>query len=402
MITTKMLQQTSKEITSFDPLSPPHINFIDLHAQQLRLRDKIDIAMKCVLDHGLYIMGPEVAQLEQNLSTFCGARHTISCANGTDALTLVLRAKNISLGDAVFVPSFTFVATAEVVCQLGATPIFVDCQEETFNMCPSSLIQAIALSKRKGLTPKAIIPVDLFGLPADYDVIHEIAEEYNIFVIADAAQSFGATRQGKRVGTLAPVTTTSFFPAKPLGCYGDGGAIFTDDDELAAILKSIRLHGQGNDRYHHIHVGLNSRLDTLQAAILIEKLSIFEEEIQQRQQVARRYNGAFQGVDFIKSIPLFFDNTVSTWAQYTLLLKSPETRSALIDHLKKRGVPSMMYYPTPLHKQPAYLTYPCATESRSLCVSEMLSECVLSLPMHPYLSQPLQDYIIESVLAFMI
>lgn len=399
-VPTQTLQQSLNITPPYN--LPPHqpIDFIDLRSQQTRLRDKIDLAIKRVLDHGMYIMGPEVVQLEQNLSAFCKARHSISCANGTDALALVLRALNIGRGDAVFVPSFTFVATAEVVCQLGATPVFVDCQTSTFNMCPSSLEQAISFSKQQGLIPKVIIPVDLFGLPADYTAIHNIAHQNNLFVIADAAQSFGGALNGKRVGTLAPVTTTSFFPAKPLGCYGDGGAIFTDDEDLAKIIKSIRVHGQGNDRYHHIHVGLNSRLDTIQAAILLEKLSVFEEEIQQRQEVARRYNDAFQGLKIIQSIPRFFENTISAWAQYTLILESSVVRNALIEHLKKQGIPTMRYYPMPLHLQPAYLTYPCATAARSLPVSEMLSESVLSLPMHPYLTAPLQDYIINAVESF--
>lgn len=375
---------------------PEQIHFIDLQAQQLLLRNRIDLAIKKVLDHGMYIMGPEVARLESLLSAYTGARHTISCANGTDALLLVLRAKNIGPNDAVFVPSFTFVATAEVVSLTGATPVFVDILPDTFNMCPKSLEQAIEVAKKEDLTPKAIIPVDLFGLPADYKTIHQVAEHHGLWVMADGAQSFGASLSGNKVGRLAPITTTSFFPAKPLGAYGDGGAIFTDDDEIVATLKSIRVHGQGNDRYHHINVGLNSRLDTIQAAILLEKMSIFDNEIQERQNVAHRYNKGLK--DYVET-PKFYEGAISAWAQYTVKLPQEISRETLIANLKEMGVPTMVYYPIPLHCQPAYAQYPRATGKHgNLPTCEEISQRVLSLPMHPYLSPEMQDYIIESFL----
>lgn len=376
-------------------MTPESIPFIDLKAQQLHLKDQIDRAIQRVLDHGLYIMGPEVSQLESRLSSYTGARHTITCANGTDALLLVLRARHIGPGDAIFVPSFTFVATAEVVSLVGATPVFVDILPDTFNMCPKSLEQAIAAAKKEGLTPKGVIPVDLFGLPADYTTIHQVAEHHTLWVMADGAQSFGAGYKGTKVGKLANVTTTSFFPAKPLGAYGDGGAIFTDDEELTVLLKSIRVHGQGHDRYHHINIGLNSRLDTFQAAILLQKLSIFDKELEDRQRIACRYNEALEGV---VEIPQCYEETQSAWAQYTIKLPTSISREVLIVDLKECGIPTMVYYPIPLHHQPAYTHFPRATGNAPLPISEAMSQRVLSLPMHPYLTSALQDQIIESFL----
>ncbi len=265
------------------------VQFIDLAAQQSRIRDKIDLAIARVLDHGQYIMGPEVKQFEQDLKDFTGARHALTCANGTDALTLVMMAWGVGPGDAVFVPSFTYVASAETPAQLGATPFFVDVLEDSFNIDPDSFAQAVRDARAQNLRPAVVIAVDLFGQPSDIDAVTKIAHAENVKVLVDGAQSFGATSHGRRVGTMGDVTTTSFFPAKPLGCYGDGGAVFTQDDDLAALINSIRLHGKGTEKYDNVRIGVNSRLDTIQAAILIEKLKIFPEELKLRQQVASEY-----------------------------------------------------------------------------------------------------------------
>lgn len=368
------------------------IPFIDLAAQQKRIRSQLEAAMLRVLDHGAYIMGPEIAQLEAQLSAFCGARHTLSCSNGTDALALVLLAKSVKPGDAIFVPSFTFAATAEVVAWMGATVIFVDVLKNTFNMDPESLEIGVQKAQKLGLRPCGIIPVDLFGQPADYDAIHSLANEYGLWVMADAAQSFGGSYKGRKIGALAETTTTSFFPAKPLGCYGDGGAVFTEDQNLLELLQSLRIHGQGNneDKYKNIRIGMTGRLDTLQAAILIEKLAIFPEEITLRQQVADRYS---EGLQDVAITPFVQKNCQSAWAQYTLKV-DPEKRQGLMEGLKKEGIPSVIYYPLPLHYQEAYSCYPRATDN--LPVSESLAHTVLSLPMHPYLETHIQDRIIKT------
>lgn len=356
------------------------MQFIDLKAQQERIRPQIDMAIKRVLDHGVYIMGPEVYELEKQLAEFCGAKHAITCANGTDALGLGLMAKNVKLGDAIFVPSFTFAATAEVVSWMGATPIFIDSLEDTYNMDPKSLQQGIQVAKKLGLNPVGIIPVDLFGQPADYDVIQEIADEHNLWVMADGAQSFGATHKNRKVGNIGDMATTSFFPAKPLGCYGDGGAIFTNDDELAAIIKSLRVHGQGADKYDNVRIGMNGRLDTIQAAILIEKLKIFSDELIFRQKTADAYS---QNLKDIVQVPFVMQNSSSAWAQYTIRLPKHIDRNKLIENLKELGVPTMVYYVKPLHLQTAYSHYPTAT-GVELPVCEMLANEVLSLPMSGY------------------
>ncbi|MGH8522299.1 MAG: DegT/DnrJ/EryC1/StrS family aminotransferase, partial [Gammaproteobacteria bacterium] len=330
------------------------IQFIDLAAQQQRLGPGIQAAMARVLAHGNYILGPEVKELEQKLAEFSGARHVVSCASGTDALLMVLMAKGVQAGEAVFMPSFSFVSTAEVVALLGATPVFVDVEAEDFLMSPTSLEAAIQDALKKGLRPKVVIPVDLFGQPADYAAIGKLAKNYDLFVLADGAQSFGGARGDKRVGTLAPVTATSFFPAKPLGCYGDGGAIFTDDEALAQVLLSLRVHGQGQDKYDNVRIGINGRLDTLQAAILIEKLRLFPEEIEARQRVAARYT---DGLEDIVKTPRVVPGTISAWAQYTLRL---DGRDAVAARLKERGVPTAVYYPKPLHQQTAYTRFPTA------------------------------------------
>lgn len=368
------------------------IEFIDLKAQQKRIRHKIDARIQTVLNHGAYIMGPEVAELEHALSRFCGAQHTISCSNGTDALGMVLMAQNVGVGDAVFVPSFTFAATAEVVAWEGATPVFIDSDPMTFNMCPKSLRQGIARAMELGLTPKAVISVDLFGLPADYDALLPVCEEYNLWLLDDAAQGFGAKYKGRSLGTFGLATTTSFFPAKPLGCYGDGGAIFTDCDDLAQRLKSIRVHGQGDDKYDNKRIGINGRFDTLQAAVLLEKLAIFQEEIEARNRIAKTYNDALSAY---VTVPVILDDCVSTWAQYTVVLPKHVKRDQVMSDLKQMGIPTAVYYPRPLHQQGAYAEYPTASQHLPVC--EELSQHVLSLPMHPYVTAEQQEYIIQGV-----
>ena len=365
------------------------IPFIDIAAQRKRLGKSIDDAVAKVLAHCQFIMGPEVRQLEADLSAFCGARHTISCSNGTDALIMALMATGAGPGDAVFCPSFTFCATAEAVVCVGASPVFVDVDEKTFNMDLASLDRAIADAKRAGLKLKAIIPVDLFGQPADLDAIAAIAKREGMFVISDAAQSFGATYKGKRVGTQALVTTTSFFPAKPLGCYGDGGAVFTDDDKLAEILRSIRVHGQGADKYDNVRIGMTGRLDTIQAAVLIEKLKIFQDEIEARNRIAARYAA---GLKDVAIVPELASGYGSVWAQYTIRV---EKRDALSAVLSTRGVPTAIYYPKPLHRQEPYKRYPVA--GNGLPVTDKLASEVISLPMHPYLDEPTQDRVIAAV-----
>lgn len=365
------------------------VPFIDIAAQRKRLGKSIDDAVAKVLAHCQFIMGPEVRQLEADLSAFCGARHTISCSNGTDALIMAQMAAGIGPGDAVFCPSFTFCATAESVVCVGASPVFVDVDDKTFNMDLTSLERAIEDAKRAGLKLKAIIPVDLFGQPADLDAIAAVAKREGMIVISDAAQSFGATYKGKRVGTQALVTTTSFFPAKPLGCYGDGGAVFTDDDKVAEALRSIRVHGQGADKYDNVRIGMTGRLDTIQAAVLIEKLKIFQDEIEARNRIAARYA---EGLKDVAIVPQVASGYGSVWAQYTIRV---EKRDALAAVLSTRGVPTAIYYPKPLHRQEPYKRYPVA--GNGLPVTDKLAAEVISLPMHPYLDEPTQDRVISAV-----
>ncbi len=358
------------------------MEFINLKAQQDLIRDHINMAIQRVLDHGQYIMGPEIFELEEKLASFCGAKHAISCSNGTDALAMGLIAKKVKPGDAIFVPSFTFASTAEVVAWMGAIPIFIDSLQDTYNLDPKSLEQGIAHAKKLGLRPTGIIPVDIFGQPADYDAIQAIADEHNLWMMADGAQSFGACYKSLKVGNIGDMATTSFFPAKPLGCYGDGGAIFTNNDELAETLKSIRVHGKGSDKYDNVRIGMNGRLDTMQAAILLEKLKIFPDELIARQKTADAYNEALK--DIVK-IPYVIDGATSAWAQYTVLLPEQVNRSKLMSDLKKAGIPTMVYYVKPLHLQTAYKHYPTATGG-NLPVCEFLAEHVLSLPMSGYVS----------------
>jgi dTDP-4-amino-4,6-dideoxygalactose transaminase len=365
------------------------IPFVDLKAQRARLGERIDVAMQRVLAHGQFILGPEVAELEGRLAAFCGAGHCVTCANGTDALALVLMAVGIKAGDAVFVPSFTFVATAEVVVWVGATPVFVDVAPETFNMDAASLAAAIDAAKAAGLVPRAVIPVDLFGQPADYGALLPLAARHDLFVLADAAQSFGAQFGGRRVGTLGHATATSFFPAKPLGCYGDGGAVFTDDGDLAAVLRSLRQHGQGSNKYDNVRVGVNGRLDTLQAAILLEKLAIFADEIEARQRIAARYADRLGNA---VHVPTVISDASSVWAQYTIRSK---LRDKIAAACKSAGVPTAIYYPIPLSQQTAYRHFPAAPGG--VPCSERIAGEVLSLPMHPYLEPATQDRIIAAV-----
>jgi dTDP-4-amino-4,6-dideoxygalactose transaminase len=373
--------------TRIDP-----VPFIDLGAQRQRLGSSIDAAVMRVVNHCQFVNGPEVTKLEAELAAYCGAKHVISCASGTDALMMVLMAKKIGPGDAVFCPSFTFCATGEAAALVGASPVFVDVDEATFNMSPDSLRKGIAAAKKAGLTPKAVIPVDLFGQPADLDAISAIADAEGLFVLEDAAQAFGATYKGKRVGTAALATTTSFFPAKPLGCFGDGGAIFTDDDQLAEDLRSIRVHGQGSDKYDNVRLGLTGRLDTIQAAVLLEKLKIFDDEIAARNKVAERYARSLGNV---VTVPRVTEGNTSIWACYTIRLPKGTDRDAFAAALKAQGVPTAIYYVKSMHMQTAYKDYPVVEGGLPGC--EALSADVISLPVHAYLDEATQDRVIKAV-----
>jgi dTDP-4-amino-4,6-dideoxygalactose transaminase len=367
------------------------VPFIDVAAQRQRLGRAVDDAVARVLNHCQFILGPEVKAAEEQLAAFCGTRHAITCASGTDALLLPLMAKGIGPGDAVICPTFTFCATAEVVALAGATPVFADVDEATFNLDPKSIGPAIMAARRHGLNAKAIIPVDLFGQPADHAPIAEIARDEGLFVLDDAAQSLGATYRNSRLGALGDATATSFFPAKPLGVYGDGGAVFTDDDDLAAIMRSLRVHGEGPDKYDCVRIGLNRRMDAIQAAVLIEKLKIFPDEIMARDRIAHRYSAALADV---ATVPRVAAGSTSVWAQYTLRLK-PGRRDGLAAALRQQGIPTAIYYAKPVHVQEAYKRFPVA--EGGLAVSERLADEVISLPMHAYLDEPTQDRIIAAV-----
>jgi dTDP-4-amino-4,6-dideoxygalactose transaminase len=368
------------------------VPFIDIAAQRRRLGNSVDQAVARVLDHCQFINGPEVAELEAALAAFCGARHVVTCASGTDALLMVLMAKGVGRGDAVLCPSFTFCATGEAVALTGATPVFVDVDEATFNIDAASLRRGIATARRLGLKPRGIIAVDLFGQSADHDAICAVAEADGLFVLDDAAQSFGASYKGRRLGGFGVITATSFFPAKPLGCYGDGGAIFTDDAGFAETLRSIRVHGQGFDKYDNVRIGLTARLDTVQAAVLLEKLKIFDEEIAARNQAAARYaNGLGNAV----TVPRLANATTSVWAQYTIRLPDGADRDEFASALKAQGIPTAIYYPKSMHQQAAYRDFPTADGGLPVC--ERLSSDVISLPMHAYLDHPTQDRIIKAV-----
>jgi dTDP-4-amino-4,6-dideoxygalactose transaminase len=368
------------------------VAFIDLEAQRRHLGDRVERNLARVLEHGKFVMGPEVQELEERLAERVGVNHVITCSRGTDALTLPLLAWGIGPGDAVFVPSFTFTATAEVVALLGATPVFCDVDPESFNLDPDNLEQAIeAVTIAGTLRPRAVIPVDLFGQPASYPELQAVADGRGLMVLADAAQSFGAHLGGSPVGRFGHATATSFFPAKPLGCYGDGGAVFTDDPDLAEILRSLRVHGKGTDKYDTVRVGLNARLDTMQAAVLLAKLEIFDGELERRDEVARRYSEAL--VDLV-GIPNLPSDRSSAWAQYTIRL---EQRDRVASSLRDTGVPTAVYYPRPLHEQPAFAD---GVLSPGGCyVSSSLAQSVLSLPMHPYLAPSDQDQVVDRLTA---
>jgi dTDP-4-amino-4,6-dideoxygalactose transaminase len=367
------------------------IALIDLQAQRRRLGAPLERAILDAVQGGQWVMGPQVAQLEKQLAEFAGVKHCIACANGTDALLIVLRAWDVGPGDAVFVPAFTFAASAEVVALVGATPVFVDVYEDTYNLDPASLEAAIALVKREGkLKPRVVMPVDLFGQPADYRAIEPLVKREGLKLLCDAAQGFGALIDGRRAGGIGDAASTSFFPAKPLGCYGDGGATFTNDDALDTLLRSIRVHGQGSDKYENVRIGVNSRLDTIQAAVLIEKMKIFPEEIELRDAIAKRYNDAFRASNRIVT-PRVIDGAQSTWAQYTIQVGDRDKVQAV---LKAKGIPSAIYYPIPLSRQKGYQHFPSAPTP----VSEKISKTVVSLPMHPYLDHATQDRVIAAVL----
>jgi len=368
------------------------VPFIDIGAQRRRLGKSVDEAVSRVLAHCQFINGPEVARLETELASFSGAGHVVTCASGTDALLMVLMAMDVGRGDAVLCPSFTFCATGEAVALTGAVPVFVDVDEATFNMDAGSLKRGIATAKRLGLKPRAVIPVDLFGQSADHDAIAEIAQAEGLFVLDDAAQAFGASYKGRRLGTSGLATATSFFPAKPLGCFGDGGAIFTDDAELAATLRSVRVHGQGSDKYDNVRLGLTGRLDTIQAAILLEKLKIFEDEIAARNLVAERYA---RGLGNVVTVPRLAAGCTSVWAQYTIRLPQACDRDGFAAALKAQGIPTAIYYPKSMHQQTAYRDFPVA--DGGLASSERLSGDVMSLPMHAYLDEPTQERVIKAV-----
>lgn len=381
------------------------IAFIDLQAQRRRIADRIDAAVARVLADGRYVMGPDVVEFERQLSAFSGAKLSLSCANGTDALALPLMAWEVGPGDAVFCPSFTFAATAEVIPWVGATPVFVDILPDTYNIDPAHLETAIAAAKAKGLKPKVVIAVDLFGQPADYPAIAAIAKAHGMKLIADSAQGFGCTLHGKHPIAWADAVTTSFFPAKPLGCYGDGGAVQTDDAGLWDVMDSLRIHGKASaadikaatfvhePKYLNTRIGMNSRLDTLQAAILIEKLAIFADEIALRQTVAKRYNDGLRGA--VLQVPEVIKDGVSVWAQYTIEVAD---RDAVAASLKDAGVPTAVYYPVPMHMQAVYAAL-SLTPGGALPVTEAKAKTVISLPMHPYLDAPTQDRIIDAVRA---
>src|SRR6202049_872061 len=373
-------------------LRPEPLPFIDIAAQRRRLGKSVDEAVSRVLAHCQFINGPEVAQLEAQLAAFSGAKHVVTRASRTDALVLVMMAKGVGRGDAVLCPSFTFCATGEAVALTGATPVFVDVDEATFNIDANSLKRGIAAAIKAGLKPRAVIPVDLFGQSADHDAIGRIAEAEGIFVLDDAAQAFGASYKGRRLGSFGLATATSFFPAKPLGCFGDGGAIFTDDAELAETLRSIRVHGQGSDKYDNVRLGLTGRLDTMQAAILIEKLKIFEDEIAARNKVAARYA---LGLGDVVTVPRVASGATSVWAHYTIRLPKGCDRDGFATALKSQGIPTIIYYPKTMHQQTAYRNFPVADGGLPTC--ERLSSDVISLPMHAYLDEATQERIIQAV-----
>jgi dTDP-4-amino-4,6-dideoxygalactose transaminase len=384
------------------------MQFIDLVTQQKRIRDKIEANITAVLDHGKYIMGPEIKSLESRLAEYAGVKHAIGCASGTDALLMALLACKVGPGDAVFTSPFTFIATAEVISLLGATPVFVDIDPESFNIDPAKLDQAVSALKANDsaihplpitnnpspITPKGVIGVDIFGLPAEYERIDAVARERDLFVIEDAAQSFGAELNGKKACSFGHIACTSFFPAKPLGCYGDGGMCFTDDDELANIMESVRVHGKGDHKYDNVRIGMNGRLDSIQAAILLAKFDIFPEEIELRQQAANRY-GALLGADSPIKLPSIPSGATSAWAQYSILAADEKHRTELQNNLKEAGIPTAIYYPQPLHLQTAFSSL--GYHKGDFPISEDCANRIFSLPMHPYLLEEDQKKIADVI-----
>jgi UDP-2-acetamido-2-deoxy-ribo-hexuluronate aminotransferase len=371
------------------------VNFIDLSLQQEKIRPNLEKRFNNIMDHGKYIMGPEVFELEEKLADYVGVKHCISCSSGTDALLIPLLAKGIGVGDAIITTPFTYIATAEVIALLGATPIFCDIYPKTYNLDPNGLDKAYNEALSKGLNPKVIIPVDLFGLPARYRLINQFAKEKGLFVLEDTAQGFGGSINGKKAGSFGDVAATSFFPAKPLGCYGDGGAIFTNDDQLAIKMKSIRVHGSGQDKYDNVRIGINGRLDTFQAAVVLEKLKIFDNEILLRNKIAEVFNAKLTRKVIKPYIPI---NYISSWAQYSIICDNKSMRDLIIKSLSDNKIPSMIYYRIPLHLQKVfkYLKY----KKGDFPVTEDVSDKIISLPMHPYLKNDDQDFIIQNLNSF--
>ena len=372
------------------------IPFIDLKTQYARVQDAVKQGLDGVLEHGAYIMGPEIGELERRLSSYCGVRHAVGCASGTDALLMALMALEVGPGDAVFTTPFTFMATAEAIALLGATPVFVDVDPVTFNIDPDDLRRRIGAVKDRqpDLTPKGVIAVDLFGQPADYDRIEPLAHNNGLFLIVDAAQSFGATYKGKPVCSLGDMACTSFFPAKPLGCYGDGGMVFTHNDAVKKLLVSIRVHGMGDDKYENVRLGINGRLDSIQAAVLLAKFAIFPEEVELRQQVADRYAALLADVADVTA-PVLGEGNTSVWAQYSILARDAAHRTELMDQLKAASIPTAIYYPKPLHLQKAFADLGYAKGDFPVC--ESVGGRIFSLPMHPYLAEADQETIVKAL-----
>ncbi|MFW5833970.1 MAG: DegT/DnrJ/EryC1/StrS family aminotransferase [Pseudomonadota bacterium] len=375
-------------------MDQPPLPFIDLQSQRTRIADAVEAAVLNVVRGGRYILGPEVGELERALADYCGARHCLTCASGTDALALFLMAKGLRTGDAVVCPAFTFAATAEVVAWLGASPVFCDIDPDTFCLDPASVRRALATAEAEGLKPRGIIAVDLFGHPGDYDALVPIAREHGLWLLDDAAQGFGATYRGRRIGTFGDFSATSFFPAKPLGCYGDGGAVFFEDDTLVEELTSLRVHGQGQDKYDNVRIGMNGRMDTIQCAVVLEKLKIFDDEIAARNRIAARYAETLG--DVVKAPTVAADCT-SIWAQYTVVLPEGTDRPAIQAKLQADGIPTAVYYGKPMHRQTAYARYPAA--GNGLPIAEDYAVRVLSLPMHPYLAAADQDRVVRALRA---
>lgn len=382
------------------------IPFIDLKQQYALIQEDVESAVLKVLRSGQYILGPEVGELERELAAFAGTKYAVTCASGTDALMIALMAKGIGPGDAVFTTPFTFVATAEVIALLGATPVFVDIDPETYNIDVAALQRAIVALRGcgqlktgggtvDGLRARAIMPVDLFGLPAEYDRINALAKQYDLDVIEDAAQSFGGSHNGRMAGSLAEIGCTSFFPAKPLGCYGDGGALFTNDESLTQLFHSIRVHGQGQDRYENVRLGITGRLDTIQAAILLAKLRIFQQEIEARQRVAASYGAAIRSAGLPLTVPTVPEGCLSAWAQYSLLSEDERHRQSILDKLKAAEVPTAIYYPRPLHLQKTFANL--GHRAGDFPVTENVAGRIFSVPMHPYLTDEKIGHIVHAM-----